>query len=44
MEARVKVIKKIYAFLQECRKQKEVVVYGGAGSGKSYTVAQFLII
>lgn len=44
MEARVKVIKKIYAFLQECRKQKEIVVYGGAGSGKSYTVAQFLII
>lgn len=44
METRVKVIKKIYAFLQECRKQKEIVVYGGAGSGKSYTVAQFLII
>ncbi|MFY9403634.1 MAG: phage terminase large subunit, partial [Defluviitoga tunisiensis] len=44
MEARVKVIRKIYSFLQECRKQKEIVVYGGAGSGKSYTVAQFLII
>ena len=44
METRVKVIKKIYSFLQNCNKQKEVVVYGGAGSGKSYTVAQFLII
>ncbi len=44
MEARVRVIKKIYAFLQECQKQKEIIVYGGAGSGKSYTVAQFLII
>lgn len=44
MEARVKVIRKIYSFLKECRKQKEIVVYGGAGSGKSYTVAQFLII
>ena len=44
MEAKIKVIRKIYSFLQECRKQKEIVVYGGAGSGKSYTVAQFLII
>jgi len=44
MEAKVKVIRKIYSFLKECRKQKEIVVYGGAGSGKSYTVAQFLII
>jgi phage terminase large subunit len=44
MEARVKVIKKIYAFLQESQKQKEIIVYGGAGSGKSYTVAQFLLI
>ena len=44
MEAKVKVIRKIYSFLQNCNKQKEVVVYGGAGSGKSYTVAQFLII
>jgi len=44
METRVKVIKKIYSFLQSCNKQKEIVVYGGAGSGKSYTVAQFLII
>ena len=44
METRVKVIKKIYSFLKNSEKQKEVVVYGGAGSGKSYTVAQFLII
>ena len=44
METRVKVIEKIYSFLQNCNKQKEIVVYGGAGSGKSYTVAQFLII
>ena len=40
---RVKTIGKIYRFLQQAR-AKEVVVYGGAGSGKSYTVAQFLII
>ncbi len=40
---RVKTIGKIYRFLQQAR-VKEVVVYGGAGSGKSYTVAQFLII
>ena len=44
MTANVKVIKKIYSFLKNSEKQKEVVVYGGAGSGKSYTVAQFLII
>ncbi len=44
MEAKVKVIQKIYSFLKKCEKQKEIVVYGGAGSGKSYTVAQFLII
>ncbi len=44
MEAKVKVIRKIYSFLKKCEKQKEIVVYGGAGSGKSYTVAQFLII
>ena len=37
------VIGKTYRFLQRAR-AKEVVVYGGAGSGKSYTVAQFLII
>lgn len=43
-EVRMKVIGKIYKFLLECRKQREVVVYGGAGSGKSYTVAQFLVI
>ncbi len=40
---KVKVIEEIYRFLQQAR-AKEVVVYGGAGSGKSYTVAQFLII
>jgi len=34
MEAKVKVIRKIYSFLKECRKQKEIVVYGGAGSGE----------
>lgn len=34
---KVKVIEKIYRFLQQAR-AKEVVVYGGAGSGKSYTV------
>lgn len=44
IETRIKVIGKIYKFLLECRKQRNVVVYGGAGSGKSYTVAQFLII
>ncbi len=44
MEAKIKVIRNIYSFLKKCEKQKEVVVYGGAGSGKSYTVAQFLII
>ena len=44
MEAKVRVIRKIYSFLKKCEKQKEVIVYGGAGSGKSYTVAQFLII
>lgn len=39
----IKVIKKIYDFLENS-KAKNVIVYGGAGSGKSYTVSQFLIL
>jgi len=38
----IKTIKKIYDFLEQT-KSKTVIVYGGAGSGKSYTVALFLI-
>jgi len=38
----VKVIKKIYDFLERAN-SKVVIVYGGAGSGKSFTIAQFLI-
>ena len=38
----VKVIKKIYDFLENS-KAKNVIIYGGAGAGKSFTLAQFLI-
>lgn len=41
-EVRLKVIRKIYDWLEASR-SKINVVYGGAGSGKSYTIAQFLI-
>lgn len=41
-ETKLKVIKKIYDWL-ELSVAKTNVLYGGAGSGKSYTVAQFLI-
>ena len=40
---KIQVIKKIYDFLEGSR-AKNVLVYGGAGGGKSYTVAQFLLI
>jgi len=39
----LKVIKKIYNFLEQSN-TKNVIIYGGAGAGKSYTVAQFLIL
>ncbi len=38
----IKTIRRIYEFL-EGSPNKTVIVYGGAGSGKSYTVALFLI-
>jgi len=38
----VKVIPKIYDFLDGGNEKIEII-YGGAGSGKSYTVAQFII-
>jgi phage terminase large subunit len=40
---KIKVNKKIYDFLEDSN-AKINVVYGGAGSGKSYTVTQFLIL
>lgn len=39
----VEVNRKIWNFL-ESRRHKILIVYGGAGSGKSYTVAQWVII
>lgn len=42
-EINVKVIKKIYDWLEKS-KYKINVIYGGAGAGKSYTVAQFLLL
>jgi len=39
---KIKVIKRIWDFLKQST-FKVNVIYGGAGSGKSYTVAQFLI-
>jgi len=41
-KVRVKVIKKIWNFLNNDR-AKIFVLYGGAGSGKSYTTAQYII-
>ena len=41
-ELKVQVNKKIYEFLKSTN-YKIYVIYGGAGSGKSYTVTQFLI-
>lgn len=39
----VKVIDKIYSFL-ESSKAKVNLIYGGAGSGKSYTLAQYILL
>ena len=39
---RLKVIRRIYEFLEETQ-TSIVVLYGGAGSGKSWTMAQFLL-
>ena len=39
----IQVNKKIYDFLEQTN-YKIYVIYGGAGSGKSYTVTQFLIV
>jgi len=39
----IEVNKKIWDFL-ESHKHKILIVYGGAGSGKSYTVAQWVIV
>ncbi|MGB4715515.1 MAG: hypothetical protein WBH38_08225, partial [Defluviitoga tunisiensis] len=42
-EIEFEVNKKIYDFLENSN-FKVNVIYGGAGSGKSYTVTQFLIL
>lgn len=42
MEKEWKVISKIWRFLH--RKEKILVNYGGAGSGKSYTTAQYIVL
>lgn len=42
LEKEVRTILKIWNFLKDS-KEKVVIVYGGAGSGKSYTVAQYII-
>lgn len=39
---RIKVNEKIYNFLEQA-KAREVIIYGGAGAGKSYAIAQYLI-
>jgi len=39
----VKVIKRIYDFLERTN-AKNVLIYGGAGGGKSFTLAQFLLL
>lgn len=39
----IEVIEHIYDFLLNC-KNKVVVLYGGSGAGKSYTIAQYLLI
>lgn len=40
----VKVNKKHYAFLLASRLMRTVITYGGAGSGKSWSVAQYLLL
>jgi phage terminase large subunit len=42
-EVEINVIQKIWDFLEEAN-AKNVIIYGGAGAGKSYTLAQFLIL
>lgn len=42
-ESVIKVIDKIYSFLED-DKHKINLIYGGAGSGKSYTVAQYILL
>lgn len=39
---KVRVIRRIYDFLEQSN-AKNVILYGGAGAGKSYTLAQFFI-
>lgn len=39
----IDVIEKIWDFLENA-KTKNVIIYGGAGAGKSYTLAQFLLL
>ena len=36
-------IKKIYKWLRKHKRYKTVILYGGAGAGKSYTLAHFLL-
>lgn len=43
MDIQAKVNKKIFLFLENSKKRVNVI-YGGAGSGKSYTIAQFLLL
>ncbi|MGB9835020.1 MAG: PBSX family phage terminase large subunit, partial [bacterium] len=43
MPANLEVNRKIFEFLRNAQSQT-VAVYGGAGAGKSYTIAQFLIL
>lgn len=40
---KIKVVKKIWDFLKKST-YKVNIIYGGAGSGKSYTMAQFLLL
>jgi len=40
---RIKANEKIYKWLREHKRYKTVILYGGAGAGKSYTLAQFLL-
>jgi len=41
--AKIEVIKKAFRFLNES-KAKVTILYGGAGAGKSYAIAQFLLL
>lgn len=43
MDVQAKVNKKIFLFLENSKKRVNAI-YGGAGSGKSYTIAQFLLL